>query len=165
MANKVATQLSKRFSEMPPWAKGVIGVGSVLVVGFIVYRVFKKLSSTEATDRAEAAAVEDELNQELKRNRLTYPNSQYNSFASSIEIAGFDVGTDEDAIYSVFRKLNNNADFLALSKAWGKPNRRVYEWGIGRDMSLSQFLRYEMSDREIQKINSILTSKGIKYRV
>lgn len=165
MASKIGTQLSAKFSELPPWAKGVVGVGGALLVGFIAFRIFKRLSSTEASDRAEASAVESELNEELARTKLTYPQSQYKSFASQIEIAGFDIGTDEAAIYSVFRKLKNNADFLALTQAWGKPNRKVFEWGIGRDMSLAQFLRYEMSESEIRKINDILTSKGIKYRV
>jgi hypothetical protein len=165
MANKIASQLSSKFSELPPWAKGVVGVGGLLVVGFIVYKVFKRLSSTEATDRAEAAAVEDELSEELKKTRLTFPESQYRSFAGTIETAGFDVGTDEDAIYNVFGKLKNNADYLALTQAWGKPNRRVYEWGIGRDMTLAQFIRYEMNDKEVRKINGILSSKGIKYRI
>jgi hypothetical protein len=101
----------------------------------------------------------------LKKTRLTFPESQYRSFAGTIETAGFDVGTDEDAIYNVFGKLKNNADYLALTQAWGKPNRRVYEWGIGRDMTLAQFIRYEMNDKEVRKINGILSSKGIKYRI
>ena len=135
------------------------------MVGFIEYKVFKKLSSTDASDRAEAAAVENELSDEIKKTGLTYPQSQYKSFASTIEIAGFDIGTDEDAIYSVFSKLKNNADYLALANAWGKPNRKVYEWGIGRDMTLAQFIRYEMDESEVKKVNKILASKGIKYRV
>jgi hypothetical protein len=49
--------------------------------------------------------------------------------------------------------------------AWGQPNRKVYEWGIGRNMTLPQYLRYEMSDSEIKKVNEILASKGITYRV
>jgi len=165
MASKIGTQLSAKFSELPPWAKGVIGVGGILVAGFVVYKIFKKFSSTEATDRAEASAVETELKEEMARTKLTYPESQYKSFASQIEIAGFDIGTDEDAIYSVFRKLKNNADFLALTQAWGKPNRKIYDWGIGRYMTLAQFIRYEMSNREVDKINAILGAKGIKYRV
>lgn len=162
---KVTDQISKSFQGLPPWAKGAIAVGTTVIVGFVAYKIFKKLSGTDSTDRAEAAAVETELSQEVKKTGLTYPESQYKSFASQIEIAGFDVGTDEDAIYSVFSKLKNNADFLALTQAWGKPNRKVYDWGIGRDMTLAQYIRYEMSESEVRKINTILNSKGIKYRV
>ena len=61
--------------------------------------------------------------------------------------------------------MKNNADYLALLKAWGKPARTVYEWGIGRKKTLSQFLHSEMSDSEIRKINTILANNKVKYRV
>jgi hypothetical protein len=160
------TQISKTFQDLPPWAKGTIAVGGFLLVGYVAYRIFQKFSSETIRDIQESNQLENELQIELKRNPLTYPKSQYATFANEIEIAGFDLGTDEKAIYSVFGKLKNNSDYLQLQSAWGKPNRKVYDFGIGRNMTLPQFLRWEMNDREIKKINGILASKkNITYRV
>jgi len=162
---KVSEQISKGFQGLPPWGKGVVAVVGIVAAGYAVVKIFGLLGGNTSQERQEALDVESELDKEITRTGLTYGRSNYASFANTIETAGFDIGTDEDAIYSVFRKLKNNADYLALTSAWGKPNRKVYEWGIGRNMTLAQFLRYEMNEKEISKINFILQSKNIKYRV
>ncbi len=162
---KITEQISKGFQGLPPWAKGAIAVGVAAGVAFIAFRIFRKFGGESAREAQEANQLENELNTELNKTGLTYPKSQYSTFANEIETAGFDIGTDEDAIYSVFRKLKNNADYLQLNASWGKPNRKVYDFGIGRDMTLPQFLRYEMNDGEIRKINQILSYNKITYRV
>jgi hypothetical protein len=162
---KITEQISKSFQGLPPWAKGAIAVGVVAGVAFIGFKIFRKFGGESARETQEANQLENELNTELNKTGLTYPKSQYSTFANEIETAGFDIGTDEDAIYSVFRKLKNNADYLQLNASWGKPNRKVYDFGIGRDMTLPQFLRYEMNDGEIRKINQILSYNKITYRV
>jgi hypothetical protein len=140
-----------------------IGVG--LTASYFLARALQKLTVESKRLQDEKKAVETELSKAIKEKPLTYPESQYQSFARVIQIAGFDVGTDEAAIYNVFRSLRNNADYLALSQAWGKPTRKVYEWGIGRDMTLQQFIRWEMDQKEVAKINAILKARKIKYRI
>ena len=109
--------------------------------------------------------VQDELKDAEKKTPLSYPLSQYDTFANVIETACFDVGTDEDAILKTFYKLNNNADYLQLTKAWGNPTRRIYDWLIPMDFTLPQQLRYELSDYYCTLINNILAKKNITYRV
>jgi hypothetical protein len=162
----VDTKFAKEsFTGLPTWAKGIVAVAVVAGIGYVIYKVTQKLGETEDADRKEGGEVQSELEQEVKKKPASYPDSQYRTFANTIETAGFDMGTDEAAIYSTFRKLKNNADYLKLLNAWGKPNRKVYEWGIGRNMTLPQYIRWEMSDGEVKKVNDILSSKGIKYRV
>jgi len=153
------------YNNLPPWARGVVGVGVVAGAGYGIYKLIKFLSAENKAEKKETQLVKGELEKEVEKTGLTYPGSQYLTFANVIETAGFDIGTDEEAIYSTFRKLNNNADYLQLLSAWGKPNRTIYDWGIGYDMTLPQYLRYEMGDEEINKINYILKSKGITYKV
>jgi hypothetical protein len=153
------------FLGLPPWAKGIVAVAVVGAVGYAFYKLTQKLGDTEEADRKEESEVQNELANESKKKPASYPDSQYRTFANTIETAGFDVGTDENAIYSTFRKLKNNTDYLKLISAWGKPNRTVYEWGVGRKMTLPQYIRWEMNDSEVKKVNDILSSKGIKYRV
>ena len=162
----VDTKFAKdSFKGLPSWAKGVISVGILAGVGYLIWQVTKKLGEEPRRDEEEDKQIQTELQAEIKKTPLSYGASQYASFANNIQEAGYDVGTDEESIYSVFRKMKNNADYLALLKAWGKPTRTVYEWGIGRKKTLTQFLRSEMSDSEIRKINTILSNNKVKYRV
>jgi hypothetical protein len=155
----------KSFLGLPQWAKGVVAIAVVGVVGYAIYKVTQKIGNVEEADKKEGKDILDELAKEGKKKPATYADSQYKTFANTIEIAGFDAGTDEEAIYSTFRKLKNNTDYLKLLNAWGNPNRKVYDWGVGRDMTLPQFIHYEMNDTEVRKVNQILASKGITYRV
>ena len=143
-----------------------IGMGG-LVAWFIYDRFIK--SDQKKRDKQETKDVDSELEEAKKKTKLSYPLSQYQAFAKIIEIAGQDAGTDEKAIYSVFLKLKNNADYLQLVKAWGVARQVYPEWiffySTGYKLSLQQFIRYEMDEKEVKKINYILTSKGIKYRV
>lgn len=153
------------YKNLPPWARGVVAVGVVAGTGYAIYKIAKLLSGEKRQEIKETAAIGSELQSAQAQTGLSYPISQYLTFANVIETAGFDIGTDEEAIYSTFRKLNNNADYLQLLTAWGKPNRTIYDWGIGYDMTLPQYLRYEMGEDEIAKVNYILKTKGITYRV
>lgn len=153
------------FLGLPPWAKGVVAIAVVGVTIYAVYKISQKVGGDEEQDKKEDKDIVSELEKESKKKPASYPASQFKTFANGIETAGFDVGTDEDAIYNIFRKLKNNTDYLMLLTAWGKPNRTVYDWGIGRKMTLPQYLRYELDNTEIKKVNTILQSKGITYRV
>ena len=162
----VDTKFAKQsFLGLPPWAKGVVAVAVIGVAGYAFFKLTQKLGDNEEADNKEGGEVLNELEKELKKKPATYADSQYRTFANTIETAGFDIGTDEDAIYSTFRKLKSNTDYLKLLTAWGKPNRKVYEWGVGRNMTLPQYIRWEMDDSEVKKVNDILSSKGITYRV
>lgn len=153
------------FLGLPPWAKGLVAVTVLGVAVYAAYKITQKLSGQDEQDSKEDKDVVSEIERESKKKPASYADSQYKTFANTIETAGFDVGTDEAAIYSTFRKLKNNTDYLKLLNAWGKPNRTVYEWGVGRKMTLPQYIRWEMNDSEVKKVNDILNSKGITYRV
>jgi len=155
----------KSFLGLPPWAKGVVAVVAIGAAGYAIYKVTQMLNGDDEQDAKETGEVQLEIERESKKKPASYADSQYRTFANTIETAGFDTGTDEAAIYSTFRKLKNNTDYLKLLNAWGKPNRKVYEWGVGRNMTLPQYIRWEMNDSEVKKVNDILQSKGITYRV
>jgi hypothetical protein len=155
----------KSFLGLPPWAKGVVAVVAIGAAGYAIYKVTQMFNGDDEQDAKETGEVQLEIERESKKKPASYADSQYRTFANAIETAGFDVGTDEAAIYSTFRKLKNNTDYLKLLNAWGKPNRKVYEWGVGRNMTLPQYISWEMNDSEVKKVNDILQSKGITYRV
>jgi len=138
-------------------------------VAFIIYNKFIK-KDEKKRNQQETKNIDSELEAAKQKHKLSYPLSQYATFAKVIDTAGFGAGTDEQAIYSVFKKLNNNADYLQLLKAWGNPTRQVYPdyflfYSTGFKMTLPQYLRDDMSNDEIKVINNILAAKGITYRI
>ena len=168
----VDTKFAKEsFSGLPQWAKGIIAIAVVGGIGYAVYKLSKlKKTPEEKSDKEEADAQKNELEKEIKKKPLSYPLSQYKTFANVIEEACNEEGTNEEAIYSTFRKLKSNSDYLALQIAWGNPTRFVTpSWYIfyttGKNFSIPQLLRNDMSSSEISKVNKILSNNGIKYRV
>jgi len=148
-------------------------IGIIFLLGFFKdwlsdFFGIKQKEEEEQRQNEESNQVLNEIEENERRTPATYSDSQYAEMADAIQIAGFDTGTDEDSIYSTFRLLKNNTDYLKLLRAWGKPTRTVYEWGVGREMTLTQFLKWEMSTDEIAHINRILADtkyRRIKYRV
>lgn len=165
MAKSNLEIINKGYSNIPSGLKTALYIGIAAGGVYIAYRIYKNFSADAQREREQTKDIENELSDSIKAKPLTYPKSQYSGFADTIQTAGFDAGTDEQAIYSVFYKLKNDSDYLALTAAWGKPTRTIYDWGMAYKMTLPQFLRWEMSDTEVQKINKILASKNIKYRV
>jgi hypothetical protein len=171
----VDTKFAKEsFTGLPTWAKGVVAVSIIGGVIYLIYQLQKGGSiiktPEEKIDAEEAKQQQEELEKEIKKKPLTYPLSQYKTFANGIEEACNEEGTDEEAIYSIFRKLKSNADYLALQKAWGNPTRFVTpSWYIfyttGKRFTIPQLLRNDMSDSEIKKINQILANNKITYRI
>jgi D-arabinose 1-dehydrogenase-like Zn-dependent alcohol dehydrogenase len=144
----------KNITENKYFVYGAVGLGAY----FIYKQVRKALGFNTTVD----AAKKDQAELVRAGQRASYVDSQYKIFADAIYSAGFDVlfGTDEDAIYNVFNRMNNDLDVNKLIVAFGA--RRI-EFST-RVASLSEFLRSELDDKEIANINKILSTKNINYR-
>lgn len=77
-------------------------------------------------------------------------NKLYSAFYGGV----FGWGTDEDAVYSVFNRLNNGADLRKLIAIYGTRN----------EMTLDQAIVDELSGKDLAKLNQILQNKGINYQ-
>ncbi len=137
------------FSKPLTWA---IIAGAALYFGS---KLFKKDPAAEAK--------KDERELESEGETATYMDQQYKGFADSIysaRIANNLLGTDEDVIYSVFKKMKNNLDVAKLITAFGS-RRLSYSFTSG---NLGGFLNDELDQDELNIINTDLRSKGIKYQ-
>jgi hypothetical protein len=166
----MATNLQKQKVSPDTWVKLAIWVGAGVGVAFGVKTVLDYFKPERKRDESEKKDIESELEAESKKNKASYPKSQYAAFCSTIAEAIFGGGTDEAAIYNVFRSLKNDTDYLSLVKAWGSPTRQVFPdyfvfYSTGKKLSLPAALRYDMDSSECARINAILKSKGIKYRI
>lgn len=93
--------------------------------------------------------------------KATYPDSNYTQWANSIVSAGFNtLGTNEQAIYAIFRKMMNDLDVAKLIVAFG--NQRV-EFSF-QTAPLGAWLSSELDSDELETVNKILRDKNIKYQ-
>lgn len=130
--------------------------GSLLLLWYLAPSKNESNEDTSEQIDKEAAAAE---NQGIK---LSYPLSNYNIWADTLQAAMFDAGTNESAIFSIFRKLKNPRDLLQLVKAFGTRAYYSFGWKQG-DYNLAQWFNEELSESEIDEINSILKSNNIIY--
>ena len=143
-----------------------IGIGAAIALG--MYKVLGKEIKAALQKKKNKQLFEKEKNPSVP---LTYKPSQYITWADKIEDA-FNVSylnfTDENAIYSIMRYLKTNNDWLELNKAYGK--RTYYNpisptYIFGKSINMLTSLQLELDTSEKNKVNSILKSKGIKYRI
>jgi len=137
------------FSKPLTWAI-IAGAGI-----YVVSRFFKK--DPLATEKKDESKLISE------GQKPTYLDTAYKGYADSIytaRSANNFLGTDEDAIYSVFQKMKNDLDVAKLITAFGE---RRLSFSL-TSANLGGFLNDELDSTELGIINSGLRSKNIKYQ-
>ena len=159
------TTIAPYFS--PRGKKIAIVIGALIGV-YIIYRVVKGVIKEKGSvqEVQEAYNELDKLNQNpVTVQKIT--NFQAEQYANTIFTAVNGWQTDELAIAKVFWRLTNNADFLALSKAFGI--RKISAGYLNPEpdyrATLTQAISIDLDAEERKKLNDILIKKKLKYRV
>jgi hypothetical protein len=166
----------ERYYERQPDAVKIIAVAGVALLGYSLYRRFR--TSQDIKEANQAAALATSELQQLAQQGVTpsYSLSQFENFSQTIVTAIDGCGTDEDAIYSVFGQMNNEADIRQLVATFGVRYTQPcaasspisYTIWLANDKAfggpLGVFLRFDLSDSEISHVNSILRTRGINYQ-
>lgn len=153
------------FSERAKKILLLIGAG----VG--VYFLIKALNGFRANfgERQEVQNASDELNKlnENPSTRQKLSSYQALQIANAIHTAMDGWGTNEEAIYTNLRLLKNNADWLAITKAYGSREIDSGRGNISPNMTgtLTQCLQEELDSNERKKVNEILKIRNIRFRV
>lgn len=169
----------KYYRDQPSIAKGIINVavvGAVAYIGWEWYQGYKKKKEEGAANQAAIEAAQELQELAAQGVKPTYANSQYETWAQTLVQAMNGCGTDEEAIFNVFKFLRNDADIRKLISvfgiryyqpcAWTSPisyaiwqaNDQAYGGG------LPTWLAYDLSAGDIQGINGILRGNGINYQ-
>jgi hypothetical protein len=132
-----------------------IGVGILLI-----RRAIKKKANPDGTSSRVAPSIKDTV---IQKENLTISASDAALFANTLYGAMLDFGTDEKTIYSIMDKINTKDDMLLVIKTFGM---KQYLWGtraafIGQDYNLIGWLRFELDDKEIEKIKPKFDQWGI----
>jgi hypothetical protein len=178
------------WNTLPTWAKGVLAVGGAAAAYFAVKGFLNKLKEQAAMQNAIQTQKnqENELQNLIKNNiKPSFADSQYKQWADELQnqFDGCDFSvripvspkivwnsnwsSSGAKLATIVLEFKNDADFLALSTAWG--SSRTYDqcgWnplGDGNfNGNLSQAITDELAQYEINAINDYLSKQGIKYR-
>jgi hypothetical protein len=168
----------KFYNDLPNWAKGVVAIGGVAIVGVFGYKIYQDVKRKR--DIRDASQSADEAAKELKRLSFngvnpTITKTQAINLSEKLVQAMNGCGTDEKMVNSVFNTLKNDADIYLLISSFGV--RYYTPCGASQPVSyarwlfndktfggdLGTWLSYDLSTSEINNINNILSKKGIKY--
>lgn len=142
----------------------------ILIVGGIagiLYLIFKYKPTKEQKDYLEAAKS---MLYHLAADYGIVPSlskGQFSSMVTTIVRALDKCGSDEQSIYRTFEMLNNEADLYQLIVSYGIAKYDgCFEgslpfWTV--NYTLSESLQSDLGDSELQRVNSILGSKGINF--
>ncbi|NDA64675.1 MAG: hypothetical protein EBX50_21990, partial [Chitinophagia bacterium] len=89
----------------------------VVIAGVAIYAVSRLFKKSDVAEEKKDIAKLQQAGQ-----TPTYLDSNYSNFADAIYAARSGnklFGTDENAIYSIFKQMKNDADIVKLSQAFG----------------------------------------------
>lgn len=156
----------------PPFFSGrgkkiAIVIGA-LIGAVVIYRLIKGVAE-QKDNRSEVQEAYNELDR-LNQNpstAQTISKLQAEQYANVIFTAVDGWGTDEIAIEKVFYRLKNDADFVAVSKAFGirKISSGRFNPEPDYKATMIEAIHIDMDSGKKRKLNDILIKKKIKYRV
>lgn len=154
MAKKRISSLRRRARNYRASTKGanknvslIVNAVLILVGVWVVYTIFRSLKGFGKNIQAKA----DQAALSAQGVKPTYMDYQYDSFASKLNQADGYINDDEDAIYSVAKKMKNDADLIKLSAA-------LTSGEYGSDLAV--YLADVFDQSEINKWNKITAANG-----
>lgn len=137
------------FSGLPSWARGVIAVAVVGGVGFIVYKLYKKLNEGLELDLSDKVVEEnnEQLN-DLKNQgqTLSRPLADYQALSNYIVTALNDCESSETEINvanSIVDIVKKPIDWFHLVKVFG--SRMIQDCGYGESpYALPQLIKEQL---------------------
>lgn len=137
----------KEFQKLNIYVKLAIYIAIIIVV----YIAIKRVSAWIKVKNSNFELKQEQNVYESQGQTLSYPNSQYKTYAQVLENSNGWINDDEDSIYGVFEAMQNDLDILQLEKEY----RALYNRGI------ADFLADVFYRSEIEKVNAILSANNI----
>jgi len=133
-----------------------IKYGFILILVIIGVIVLSKIAKAFGGN-SEVSAAKGEIN----NKQLSYSDAEYESFAAQLEQAFKGVGTTQETVVAVIKRLKNSSDWYALFTAFGI--RKIPHLLGSNSGTLTTHLEYELEDNpeEYQLIKTHLNSLGV----
>lgn len=158
----------KYYKDLPPWAKGVVVVGTL----GIAYIIGSKIYAAAQPKPKEIINVQNDIDKYQSSMKPTYGDAAYDEYANTIyQAQRTSLGNDSGTIQDVALLMKNDLDVAKLIQAFG--SRQDYAFGFPTEKyTLLGAMRkgieadlYGAFSYRIGKINSDWESKGITYRI
>lgn len=160
-------------ADTPPWAKGVVTVAGVALLGAISYIIYKRIKTAKAlqSSKSEINSVEDEIKNLKVKLSPTMNQAQLSNSVNGIKNAFLQYDllsrSHVQPFYRELAKVKNDLDMLNLIKAYKiqtidfpVTKFTVNDFTGGLTESVKNFLDKD----EITAANNMLARKGIKNR-
>ena len=155
-------------NKLPIEVRIALAVG---IAGGVIYGLYKLFTLPGRIEEGKEGRQEDrEWNRELERcaGRNLLSKAQIDAYANKLFTAMDGYGTDEEAIYEVFRRIKSDCDYVALNAAYGN-GREISSgsWSLESDFkgNLTAALASELSSDERKRVNAILKSNKVNYTI
>ena len=164
------------YKDLPPWAKGVVVVGGVLVVYLVGSRVYRAVFPTEA--QRKNRELEKNIDSEISKlqgngKKASFSDSNYNTFANTIyNSMRYAVGDDYGTVELTLKRMQNDLDVAKLIKAFGVKQDYFFGLPAGDKMDLFTYIQKELGNEyggftnyRVKRINEDWKKKGISYQI
>lgn len=166
--------LAQAYKGLPPKYRGIIAVGvsavaiaGISFAGWKIYKYLKESKGRKQTELENKTGGKDLRDLQALGQKASYPDSQYATWANQLKEAFNGCGTSNGVWKTVFGSLKNEVDVLKLNQTYGTRTFDECNWEFNfGDFTgtLSQALVHELSDSEMNEVNTMLEKAGIKYR-
>lgn len=135
----------------------LIKISGFAVGAVAVWLILRRLGLTKtAVEREGDKNIADtftvkEINEQKQNATLT--DSELRAIASTIKNSWHWYNDEEEKIYNAFSRLNNYNDLMLV----------IRYYGTFKGEGLEDSITSRMSEREVNKVNEILNSKGINF--
>lgn len=152
------------------WQQIVFFLLIVVLIYFIYNEISKAIKKAKQNKSDEEAAAQLEAESQKPANKPSYPLSNYQNMADTIQQAYEGIGEDEEAIYDVYKRMVTLGDVYELNRAFGsrpygpfgESQGFVSQW-FTTDLDLPQWIN-KLSASKKTKINGILSKANINYQ-
>jgi hypothetical protein len=134
----------------------------VLVALFLLYLAWYFFIRKSADEKAAGKAAETINGLPVEESNLSLSQGDINLIAQELYNAMKGVGTDEDAIVSLFNRLSTKDDLLAVMKRFGTPE--YGSWWLGHKyLDLTGWLKEELSGEPLNAVRNVFLNYGIPF--
>jgi len=168
--------LGKTFNNLPPWARGIVFVGGIAIVGLFSIKIYKKLFPSEQAKKNKELQkeIDVEISNWIKKGqKASFSDANYLTFANTIyEGMRYGIGDNYGKVVDTMLLMNNNLDVAKLIKAFGVRQNYLFGIDTGSPLDLLTFVQSELGSEylgltsyRITKINNDWAKKGITYKI
>jgi len=166
----------KYYKDLPSWAKGIVVVGSAALLGYITFKIYRKVFPTEQQKKNQE--LYKSIDADIKKaeslgQRPSFIDSNYVTLANTLEDSMRQaIGDNYGKVVEIMKSMKNNLDVSKLVKAFGL--RQNYLFGIdkGDPKDLFAWINEELGGEymgltsyRVTQINNDWAKKGISYRI